>query len=92
MYSKPQRCHALGIHLYNFHPGSRPKGGDLHAALNNVASAINEVHLKVPEVVMVIETMAGQGGQVLNEIVNACAMTPYPANMTAGRRNLRGDC
>lgn len=59
-----ERCHALGIHLYNFHPGSRPKGADMSEALANVSSAINEVHSRVPAVVMVIETMAGQGGQV----------------------------
>jgi endonuclease IV len=53
LVDEAERCRALGLLLYNFHPGSRPKGGDLAAALSNVAAAINEVHARVADVVMV---------------------------------------
>jgi len=58
-----QRCEALGIKLYNFHPGStgshsRP------AAIARIAQALNRAHLATKTVIPVLETMAN-GGNVL---------------------------
>lgn len=54
------RCHQLGIKLYNVHPGS-----DVHKigkdALKLVAQQINRVHQDVPDVTILLENMAGQG-------------------------------
>ncbi|MCJ1273197.1 hypothetical protein MMC21_000986 [Puttea exsequens] len=58
-----QRCEALGIKLYNFHPGStgshpRP------SAIARIASALNRAHLATKTVTPVLETMAGGGNVV----------------------------
>ena len=57
------RCEALGIKLYNFHPGStgshsRP------SAITRIANALNRAHLSTKTVTPVLETMAG-GGNVI---------------------------
>lgn len=57
------RCEALGIKLYNFHPGStgnhpRP------SAIARIASALNRAHKGTKTVIPVLETMAG-GGNVI---------------------------
>ncbi len=58
-----QRCEALGIKLYNFHPGStgshpRP------SAIARIAKALNRAHLATKTVTPVLETMAA-GGNVI---------------------------
>ncbi len=58
-----QRCEALGIKLYNFHPGStgnhpRP------SAIARIAKALNRAHMATKTVTPVLETMAA-GGNVL---------------------------
>jgi AP endonuclease-1 len=55
-----QRCEALGIKLYNFHPGStgpnpRPE------AIKRIARALNKAHKATSTVVTVLENMAGAG-------------------------------
>ena len=58
-----QRCEALGIKLYNFHPGwtgSHPRP----SAIARLAKALNRAHLATKTVVPVLETMAG-GGNVI---------------------------
>ena len=57
------RCEALGVKLYNFHPGStgshpRP------SAIARIASALNRAHLATKTVTPVLETMAGGGNIV----------------------------
>ena len=57
------RCEALGIKLYNFHPGStgshpRP------SAIARIANALNRAHLATKTVTPVIESMAGGGNIV----------------------------
>lgn len=57
------RCEALGIKLYNFHPGStgnhpRP------SAIARIAKALNRAHSATQTVTPVLETMAG-GGNVI---------------------------
>ncbi len=58
-----QRCEALGIELYNFHPGST--GGDTKAAaIARIAAQLNKSHRATKSVVTVIENMAGSGNVV----------------------------
>lgn len=57
------RCEALGIKLYNFHPGStgshpRP------SAIARIAKALNRAHLATKTVTPVLETMAA-GGNII---------------------------
>ncbi|OAA62609.1 DNA endonuclease [Niveomyces insectorum RCEF 264] len=65
-----RRCAALGIRLYNFHPGAdvAGKGADTTraAALARIAAAINSAHRATApaDVVTVIENMAGGGTTV----------------------------
>ena len=58
------RCAALGLSLYNFHPGSTTGSISVDTCCKNVSAAIDECCAAVPGVTMVIETMAGQGGSV----------------------------
>lgn len=59
-----QRTHDLGLKLYNFHPGSTTGACSIDDGCASIAKAINKVHLQVPEVVCVVEIMAG-GGQTI---------------------------
>lgn len=59
-----QRCHRFGISLYNFHPGSTVGKCTVSQALEHIAESINRAHALVPEVIVVLETMAGQGNVV----------------------------
>ncbi|KAL4877582.1 xylose isomerase-like protein [Aspergillus karnatakaensis] len=54
------RCEALGIKLYNFHPGSAGKT-TLPSALSRLAKALTNALNATSTVVPVLETMAGQG-------------------------------
>ena len=56
-----QRCQRFGISLYNFHPGSTVGKCSVKESVNNVAESINRAHSIVPDVIVVLETMAGQG-------------------------------
>jgi AP endonuclease-1 len=58
-----QRCEALGIRLYNFHPGSsgnhpRPE------AIQRIAAQLNKAHKATKTVVTVLENMAGSGNVI----------------------------
>jgi len=58
-----QRCEALGISLYNFHPGStgtnpRPE------AIARIAAQLNKAHKATKTVVTVLENMAGSGNVI----------------------------
>ncbi|CAK7223939.1 DNA-(apurinic or apyrimidinic site) lyase [Sporothrix bragantina] len=62
-----RRCDALGIRLYNFHPGAAVAGsGTRESALDRIAAALNRAHADTApsKVVTVIENMAGQGTTV----------------------------
>lgn len=62
-----RRCDALGIRLYNFHPGAAVAGsGTREAALGRIAAALNRAHADTApsKVVTVIENMAGGGTTV----------------------------
>lgn len=57
------RCEALGIRLYNFHPGST--GGDTKAAaIGRIAAQLNRSHKATSTVVTVVESMCGSGNVV----------------------------
>lgn len=55
-----QRCHAYGLTHYNIHPGSDVKGvgGE---ALRLIATHLNRAIAEVPDVVILLEIMPGQG-------------------------------
>lgn len=60
-----RRCAALGLHQYNWHPGSATGcAGGRAECVANVSAAINECLAAVPGVTLVIETMAAQGSSV----------------------------
>lgn len=59
-----QRCHRFGISLYNFHPGSTVGKCSVSQALDHISESINRAHSVVPDVIVVLETMAGQGNVV----------------------------
>lgn len=62
-----RRCAALGIRLYNFHPGAAVAGtGTREAAMGRIAAALNRAHRDTApsDVVTVIENMAGGGTTV----------------------------
>ncbi|KAK0729183.1 xylose isomerase-like protein [Apiosordaria backusii] len=55
-----QRCDALGISLYNFHPGSTG-GLPMPEACARIASHLNKAHKATKSVVTVLENMCGSG-------------------------------
>ena len=71
------RCDALGIKLYNFHPGStgthpRP------SAIARIAKALNRAHLATKNVIPVLEAMAGGGnviGSTFEDLRDIIALT-----------------
>ncbi|OBT93112.1 hypothetical protein VE01_08969 [Pseudogymnoascus verrucosus] len=57
------RCEALGIGLYNFHPGNtggQPRG----EAIGRIAGMLNRAHKATKSVVTLLENMAGAGNVV----------------------------
>ena len=59
-----KRCQRFGISLYNFHPGSTVGKCTVKQALEYIAESINRAHSLVPDVIVVLETMAGQGNVI----------------------------
>ncbi|KAL3419079.1 apurinic endonuclease [Phlyctema vagabunda] len=58
-----QRCEALGIVLYNFHPGStgpHPRA----EAIARIAAQLNKAHKATKTVITVLENMAGSGNVI----------------------------
>ncbi|KAM8837402.1 putative endonuclease 4 isoform 2-T2 [Spinachia spinachia] len=58
------RCSLLGLHLYNFHPGSSLGSITTEQCVQKIASAINRAHQQTPAVVTVLENMSGQGNTI----------------------------
>ncbi|KAM0329826.1 hypothetical protein ACHAQA_003990 [Verticillium albo-atrum] len=57
------RCEALGVRLYNFHPGNT--GGAPRAeACARIAAQLNRAHRETTSVITVLENMAGAGNVV----------------------------
>lgn len=70
-----KRCDALGIKLYNFHPGST--GGEtMESACQRIAAQLNKSHKATKSVITVLENMCGSGNVVgskfeeLRDIIN----------------------
>ncbi|XP_075039046.1 putative endonuclease 4 isoform X2 [Mixophyes fleayi] len=58
------RCHQLGLTLYNIHPGSHVGAMPVKKCLELIADGINYAHLQVPDVTVVLENMSCQGSTV----------------------------
>ncbi|KAL2136025.1 hypothetical protein VTI74DRAFT_5761 [Chaetomium olivicolor] len=58
-----QRCEALGIVLYNFHPGSTG-GATKEEACARIAAQLNKAHKATSSVVTLLENMCGSGNVV----------------------------
>ncbi|KAL2262817.1 hypothetical protein VTK26DRAFT_9399 [Humicola hyalothermophila] len=58
-----QRCEALGIALYNFHPGSTG-GASMDSACARIAAQLNKAHKATKRVVTLLENMCGSGNVV----------------------------
>ncbi|KAK3300954.1 xylose isomerase-like protein [Chaetomium fimeti] len=58
-----QRCEALGITLYNFHPGSTG-GATMKEACGRIAAQLNRAHKATETVVTLLENMCGSGNVV----------------------------
>ncbi|KAK4105285.1 AP endonuclease [Parathielavia hyrcaniae] len=58
-----QRCEALGIRLYNFHPGSTG-GATMESACARIAAQLNRAHAATASVVTLLENMCGSGNVV----------------------------
>jgi len=55
------RCNELGITYYNLHPGSDTGKLGVAKAIDHLVKMLNKALEKVPNVVILIENMAGQG-------------------------------
>lgn len=58
-----KRCDALGIKLFNFHPGNtgpHPRA----EAIARIAAQLNKAHRETESVITVLENMAGQGNVI----------------------------
>lgn len=62
-----KRCNQLGLTVYNFHPGSTVGECSTKQSIVNISKCINEAHNLVPNVCVVLETMAGQGNTIGNK-------------------------
>uniref|UniRef100_A0A8H7Y1Y7 Apurinic-apyrimidinic endonuclease 1 n=1 Tax=Psilocybe cubensis TaxID=181762 RepID=A0A8H7Y1Y7_PSICU len=56
-----KRCEALGLELYNFHPGSTVGETSVETSLSLIADCINRAHVETSRVTVVLENMAGAG-------------------------------
>ncbi|KAJ5476062.1 hypothetical protein N7475_001791 [Penicillium sp. IBT 31633x] len=73
-----RRCEALGITLYNFHPGSTNQT-PLPEALSRLAEMLTKAITETKTVVPVLETMCGHGntiGGALSEFRDLLALIP----------------
>ncbi|KAI9675201.1 MAG: hypothetical protein M1829_003561 [Trizodia sp. TS-e1964] len=58
-----KRCDALGIRLYNFHPGNTV-GEPRPEALSRIAASLNKAHAATESVITLLENMAGQNNVI----------------------------
>ncbi|THC99142.1 hypothetical protein EYZ11_001393 [Aspergillus tanneri] len=74
-----RRCEALGIKLYNFHPGSANQSSHSDA-LRRLAKALTNALSATTTVIPVLETMCGHGSTIggqLTEFRDLLAMIPH---------------
>ena len=71
-----ERCRQLSLKYLNMHPGSHLNEISKEECIRLIANSINEAHKKVPDIVVVLETTAGQGSNIgskfeeIAEIIN----------------------
>ncbi|KAJ5627436.1 Endodeoxyribonuclease IV [Penicillium herquei] len=73
-----RRCEALGIKLYNFHPGSTNQT-PLPEALGRLAKSLTKAITETSTVIPVLETMCGHGNTIggqLSEFKDLLALIP----------------
>ncbi|KAE8150962.1 xylose isomerase-like protein [Aspergillus avenaceus] len=81
-----RRCEALGIKLYNFHPGSANQS-NFSDALSRLAKALTNALAATSTVVPVLETMCGHGSTIggnLTEFRDLLAMIPQEYHSRIG--------
>nr|XP_023670226.1 uncharacterized protein LOC111845217 isoform X1 [Paramormyrops kingsleyae] len=61
------RCSALGLSLFNLHPGASLGSITTEQCIEKIAQAINHAHQQTSGVVTVLENMSGQGSTVGGE-------------------------
>ena len=59
-----KRCEALGIKLYNFHPGAAGKGNPVPQAISRISAQLNRALAETTTVIPVLENMAGSGSVI----------------------------
>lgn len=59
-----ERCNLLGLKYINIHPGSHLKKVSVEECIKLIANCINIAIKKVPNVIVVLETTAGQGSNI----------------------------
>ncbi|PCH37672.1 AP endonuclease [Wolfiporia cocos MD-104 SS10] len=59
-----KRCEQLGLHLYNFHPGSTVGQATTEESIALIAACVNRAHKETKSVVTVLENMAGSGNVI----------------------------
>ena len=64
LLSEVERCKDLGLHMYNFHPGSHLREISEKECIKKVGETINWIHKKTTDVKLVIENTAGQGSNI----------------------------
>ena len=60
----PQRCEALGLALYNFHPGSTCGVISVSDCVEKIASCVNEALRQTKGVTILLENMSRQGNTI----------------------------
>uniref|UniRef100_A0A1I7TNT8 AP_endonuc_2 domain-containing protein n=1 Tax=Caenorhabditis tropicalis TaxID=1561998 RepID=A0A1I7TNT8_9PELO len=64
MVDECRRAERLGIEMYNFHPGSTVGKCGREECMKTIAETIDYVVERTESIVMVLETMAGQGNSI----------------------------
>lgn len=64
MVDECRRAEQLGIYMYNFHPGSTVGKCERAECMQTIAETINYVAERTEKIVLVLETMAGQGNSI----------------------------
>nr|AAB39924.1 apurinic/apyrimidinic endonuclease [Caenorhabditis elegans] len=64
MLDECQRAEKLGITMYNFHPGSTVGKCEKEECMTTIAETIDFVVEKTENIILVLETMAGQGNSI----------------------------
>lgn len=59
-----ERCNLLGLKYLNIHPGSHLKKISVEECIKLIAESINTAMKAVPNVIVVLETTAGQGSNI----------------------------